>query len=138
MDSTFGKVFLFLTDLAWKSRLTIPVLVTTAFLVMDIRLQIEINIETGQVNASDMEEAEAFEEHLIGGHDLDEESEYSDDLEDHSEYSNGDGGNTSNSSNSLRYSVDNYDDLGSEYDNEHDIEAYFVNDRHLASTLNLN
>lgn len=53
MDSTFGNVFLFLTDLAWKSRLTIPVLVTTAFLVMDIRLQIEINIQTGQVVSAD-------------------------------------------------------------------------------------
>jgi len=48
MESTFGKVFMFLTDLAWKSRLTIPVIVTTAFLVMDIRLQIEINIQSGQ------------------------------------------------------------------------------------------
>jgi len=48
MDSLFGKVFMFLTDLAWKSRLTIPIMVTTAFLVMDIRLQIEINIQSGQ------------------------------------------------------------------------------------------
>lgn len=49
MDSAFGEVFMFLTNLAWKSRLTIPVLVTTAFLIMDIRLQIEINIQSGQV-----------------------------------------------------------------------------------------
>lgn len=48
MNSPFGDVFLFLTDLAWKSRMTIPVLVTTVFLIMDIRLQIEINIQSGQ------------------------------------------------------------------------------------------
>ncbi|XP_055847842.1 uncharacterized protein LOC129913277 [Episyrphus balteatus] len=48
MNTPFGEVFLFLTDLAWKSRMTIPVLVTTVFLVMDIRLQIEINIQSGQ------------------------------------------------------------------------------------------
>lgn len=47
MNSPFGEVFLFLTDLAWKSRMTIPVIVTTAFLIMDIRLQIEINIQSG-------------------------------------------------------------------------------------------
>lgn len=49
MNTPFGEVFLFLTDLAWKSRVTIPMLVTTVFLIMDIRLQIEINIQTGQV-----------------------------------------------------------------------------------------
>ncbi|XP_067616743.1 uncharacterized protein [Eurosta solidaginis] len=51
MNTPFGEVFLFLTDLAWKSRLTIPVLVTTVFLIMDIRLQIEINIQSGQAAA---------------------------------------------------------------------------------------
>lgn len=51
MNTPFGEVFLFLTDLAWKSRITIPMLVTTVFLIMDIRLQIEINIQTGQAAA---------------------------------------------------------------------------------------
>lgn len=51
MNTQFGEVFLFLTDLAWKSRITIPMLVTTVFLIMDIRLQIEINIQTGQAAA---------------------------------------------------------------------------------------
>lgn len=49
MNSSFGEIFMFLTNLAWKSRMTIPVLVTTAFLIMDIRLQIEINFQSGQV-----------------------------------------------------------------------------------------
>lgn len=124
MDSTFGNIFLFLTDLAWKSRLTIPVLVTTAFLVMDIRLQIEINIQTGQVNASDLDESDddGYDEHLAahGAHALDEESDaYSDDLEEYnSEYTNGDG----NSSDASQYSLGIYDDLGSEFDVENDPE----------------
>ncbi|KAH8417557.1 hypothetical protein KR222_001863 [Zaprionus bogoriensis] len=132
MDSTFGNVFLFLTDLAWKSRLTIPVLVTTAFLVMDIRLQIEINIQTGQVNASDLDESDddGFEGRLIvqGGRDIDEESDvYSDDLEEYfSEYTNGDG----NSSDGSRFSGDNYDDLGSEYEADNDLDAYYARDMH--------
>lgn len=49
MDSQFGEVFLFLTNLAWKCRITLPVLVTAVFMAMDIRLQIEINIQTGPV-----------------------------------------------------------------------------------------
>ncbi|XP_030369952.1 uncharacterized protein LOC115620715 [Scaptodrosophila lebanonensis] len=123
MNSAFGNVFLFLTDLAWKSRLTIPVLVTTAFLVMDIRLQIEINIQSGQVNASDLED-EVFEERLAEHHlhDVDEESDiYSDDLE---EYTNDEG----NSSDASRYSLDVYDDMGSEYDVDEELDCYWSND----------
>ncbi|XP_037899677.1 uncharacterized protein LOC119644216 isoform X2 [Glossina fuscipes] len=56
MNSTFGEVFMFLTNLAWKSRLAIPVLVTTAFLIMDIRLQIEINLQFGQAAAADLDQ----------------------------------------------------------------------------------
>ncbi|XP_064550821.1 uncharacterized protein LOC135436969 [Drosophila montana] len=131
MDSTFGNVFLFLTDLAWKSRLTIPLLVTTAFLVMDIRLQIEINIQTGQVNASDLDEPDdAFEEQLAQGaaFAMEEESDvYTDDLEEYnSEYTNGDG----NSSDTSRYSADIDDDLGSEYDVENDLDAYYASEIH--------
>jgi len=51
MDSEFGQAFLFLTNLAWKCRITLPVLVTAVFMVMDIRLQIEINIQAGQLAA---------------------------------------------------------------------------------------
>lgn len=49
MNSNFGELFIFLTDLAWKNRITIPVLITTAFLILDIRLQIEINVQAGQI-----------------------------------------------------------------------------------------
>ncbi|XP_005185682.1 uncharacterized protein LOC101897921 [Musca domestica] len=55
MNSSFGEIFMFLTNLAWKSRMTIPVLVTTAFLIMDIRLQIEINFQSGQVAAAEFD-----------------------------------------------------------------------------------
>ncbi|KAH8312655.1 hypothetical protein KR044_012003 [Drosophila immigrans] len=132
MDSTFGNVFLFLTDLAWKSRLTIPVLVTTAFLVMDIRLQIEINIQTGQVNASDLDESEddGFEEHLAahGVHGMDEESDaYTDDLEEYnSEYTIGDGNSSNSSDDASHYSAGIYDDLNSDYDAENELEDYYA------------
>lgn len=49
MDSTFGQTFLFLTKLAWKSKVTLPILVTAVFLAMDFRMQIELNIETEQL-----------------------------------------------------------------------------------------
>lgn len=49
MDSTFGKSFLFLTKLAWNCKVTLPVLLTTVFLAMDFRMQIELNIETDQL-----------------------------------------------------------------------------------------
>ncbi|XP_016937406.1 uncharacterized protein [Drosophila suzukii] len=114
MDSLFGKVFMFLTDLAWKSRLTIPIMVTTAFLVMDIRLQIEINIQSGQFNASDLEDADdGFDDHF-GAHDhgSDDESgsdSYTDE-EYNSEYTNDDGNNSETS----HYSLEMYDPWGSE------------------------
>lgn len=61
MNTPFGEVFLFLTDLAWKSRLTIPMIVTTVFLILDIRLQIEINIQTGQA-AADLDDLDDYDD----------------------------------------------------------------------------
>ncbi|XP_017845312.1 uncharacterized protein LOC108601865 [Drosophila busckii] len=113
MESRFGDIFLFLTDLAWKSRLTIPVLVTTAFLVMDIRLQIEINIQTGQVNASDLDEPEVEFEAMRAQPSEDEGSEG------YSEFTSGE----VNSSDESRYSL--YDDMSSEYDVDDDPDAYY-------------
>ncbi|XP_037949281.1 uncharacterized protein LOC119680513 [Teleopsis dalmanni] len=71
MDTQFGKLFLFLTDLAYKSRLTIPVLITSAFLVLDIRLQIEINVQTGQI--AEVEESEEEDLDVQDGYSSDEE-----------------------------------------------------------------
>lgn len=50
MDSAFGQTFLFLTKLAWKSKVTIPILVTAAFLAMDFRMQIELNYDPDEEN----------------------------------------------------------------------------------------
>lgn len=49
MESAIGQTFLFLTNLAWKSKVTLPILVTAVFLAMDFRMQIELNIETEQL-----------------------------------------------------------------------------------------
>ncbi|KAL9900625.1 uncharacterized protein ACN427_007752 isoform 3-T3 [Glossina fuscipes fuscipes] len=78
MNSTFGEVFMFLTNLAWKSRLAIPVLVTTAFLIMDIRLQIEINLQFGQAAAADLDQ-------LADNSDDDDDDNTNDDV-DYEEY----------------------------------------------------
>ncbi|XP_013106964.1 uncharacterized protein LOC106086725 [Stomoxys calcitrans] len=72
MNSPFGEVFMFLTNLAWKSRVTIPVLVTTAFLIMDIRLQIEINIQSGQVAAAEFNRMDGDDDDYLD----DEEDDY--------------------------------------------------------------
>ncbi|XP_020817736.1 uncharacterized protein LOC110191280 [Drosophila serrata] len=121
MNSLFGNVFLFLTELAWKSRLTIPVLVTTAFLVMDIRLQIEINIQSGQFNPSDLDEDEGMGAHDHGMDDSGSDS-YTEDLEEYnSEYTNDDGNNSETS----HYSMDIYDPWGSDWDAEDEVEATY-------------
>lgn len=49
MNSAFGESFMFLTKLAWSSKVTLPILVTAVFLALDFRMQIELNIETEQI-----------------------------------------------------------------------------------------
>ncbi|KAJ6636075.1 SUMO-interacting motif-containing protein 1, partial [Pseudolycoriella hygida] len=44
--NTFRETFVFLAKLAWNSRVTLPIIITGAFMVMDIRMQVEINIHT--------------------------------------------------------------------------------------------
>lgn len=46
MTTPFGKTFIFLTKLAWDSRVTLPMIVTAAFMAMDFRMQVEINVHT--------------------------------------------------------------------------------------------
>lgn len=41
-----GLIFLF--HLAWKSRVRLPVLIAIGFMVLDIRMQFEINIDLGR------------------------------------------------------------------------------------------
>lgn len=40
------QTFLFLTKLAWYNRVTLPIIITSAFMAMDIRVQVELNIHT--------------------------------------------------------------------------------------------
>lgn len=42
----FSRTFIFLAKLAWKSRVTLPMIVTAAFMAMDFRMQVEINVHT--------------------------------------------------------------------------------------------
>ena len=43
------STFMFLTNLAYKNRLTIPLFVTIAFLVCNFRWEIEISIQTERI-----------------------------------------------------------------------------------------
>lgn len=43
------KKLLFLIKLAWESRLKLPLLITLAFMILDIRMQLEITVETRRV-----------------------------------------------------------------------------------------
>lgn len=43
------KTLLFLIKLAWESRLKLPLLITIGFMILDIRMQLEITIETRRV-----------------------------------------------------------------------------------------
>lgn len=56
------STFIFLTNLAYKNRLTIPLFVTIAFLVCNFRWEIEISIQTEriqlQANNSDNDDHE--------------------------------------------------------------------------------
>ncbi|XP_062541739.1 uncharacterized protein LOC134209740 [Armigeres subalbatus] len=59
MNSTFGKTFLFLTNLAWKSRVTLPVLITAGFMILNFRWEVEINIHSERIAIQGMEEGRA-------------------------------------------------------------------------------
>lgn len=79
------STFMFLTNLAYKNRLTIPLFVTIAFLVCNFRWEIEISIQTEriqlQANNDDNEE-------LTDTNDSDDEYEPVSDDDDISEMSN--------------------------------------------------
>lgn len=47
--SNMHETFTFLTKLAWKNRITIPVLVCVAFLSLNFRWEIEISIQTERI-----------------------------------------------------------------------------------------
>lgn len=49
MSSKFGTTFMFLTKLAWQSRITLPALITCAFMALNFRWEVEINIHTERI-----------------------------------------------------------------------------------------
>uniref|UniRef100_B3P820 GG11712 n=2 Tax=Drosophila erecta TaxID=7220 RepID=B3P820_DROER len=84
-------------------------MVTTAFLVMDIRLQIEIHIQSGQFNASDLDDVQEGLDDQLGLNDHGSDDESGSDSYTDEEYTNDDG-----NSEASHYSVDIYDPWGSE------------------------
>jgi hypothetical protein len=49
MPSSFNETFLFLTRLAWKNRVTLPIFITIAFLACNFRWEVEISIQTERI-----------------------------------------------------------------------------------------
>lgn len=49
MNSKLGTTFMFLTKLAWNSKVSLPVLLTCAFMVLNFRWEVEINIHTERI-----------------------------------------------------------------------------------------
>ena len=49
MKSGFHQALIFLTKLAYKNRLTVPTLITVAFLAFNFRWEVEISIQTERI-----------------------------------------------------------------------------------------
>ncbi|XP_053691872.1 uncharacterized protein LOC128740359 [Sabethes cyaneus] len=58
MSGTFGRTFMFLTDLAWKSRVTLPVLITVGFMILNFRWEVEINIHAERIAIQGVEDGD--------------------------------------------------------------------------------
>lgn len=44
MKSKFGRIFVFFANLAWKNRLTFPLLIAAAFMITDMNFQVRFSI----------------------------------------------------------------------------------------------
>lgn len=64
LGGAFQKGLVFLLKLAWNSRFRLPVLITVGFMVLDVRMQLEINvgIEVRHVHVQDEDEDDEEEE----------------------------------------------------------------------------
>lgn len=71
------STFMFLTNLAYKNRLTIPLFVTVAFLAFNFRWEIEISIQTEriQLQANNADRDDDHEEILSESNESDNEYE---------------------------------------------------------------
>lgn len=58
--STFHKGLLFLFQLAWDCRFRLPLLITIGFMVLDVRMQLEINVDVEQRNVQGDDSDEEF------------------------------------------------------------------------------
>ena len=76
MNSSLGKTFLFLTNLAYKSRITLPILITAGFMILNFRWEVEINIHTEQIG---IQEAQAVQQQF---RDNENSMQYSEDDDD--------------------------------------------------------
>uniref|UniRef100_A0A182NTM9 Sepiapterin reductase n=1 Tax=Anopheles dirus TaxID=7168 RepID=A0A182NTM9_9DIPT len=125
INSSLGRTFLFLTNLAWKNRVALPALIMVGCMVFNYRGEIEINIHTERIALHDLPNRQ----HGGGGGgagggafgaiaiDLDDYSDEEDEFEDEDllEYYDSEDDDD-------EYSYDE-DDLYSSYDEEDDNET---------------
>lgn len=69
------STFMFLTNLAYKNRLTIPLFVTIAFLVCNFRWEIEISIQTERIQLQANNNDDNNEQEDLSDNDSDDEYE---------------------------------------------------------------
>jgi hypothetical protein len=83
LGGAFQKGLVFLLNLAWKSRFRLPVLITVGFMVLDVRMQLEINLdlEVAHVHQDDDDDGddEEEEEEEENGNDEDDDDDDDDD-----------------------------------------------------------
>jgi hypothetical protein len=77
LGGAFQKGLVFLLNLAWKSRFRLPVLITVGFMVLDVRMQLEINLdlEVAHVHNQDEDDGDDVEDDDDNDDDGDEEEE---------------------------------------------------------------
>lgn len=64
LGGAFQKGLVFLLKLAWNSRFRLPVLITVGFMVLDVRMQLEVNvdIEVRHIHIQDDDDGEEGED----------------------------------------------------------------------------
>jgi hypothetical protein len=55
MSTEVRDTFMFLTKLAWNCKITLPVLITTVFMALNFRWEVEINIHTERIVFQDVD-----------------------------------------------------------------------------------
>jgi len=89
LDGAFQKSLVFLLNLAWKSRFHLPVLIAVGFMVLDIRMQLEINVDVQVRHVHDQDGDE-------DDHEDDDEDDEDDDDDDDEVEDDGDEGDYGN------------------------------------------